>query len=67
MLLLSLGDDLIAHLFGDADRHGAADGFDNAGCAALLPMLGFRVPLMPVRCDITHRAAADLGRYSVVE
>ena len=67
MLLLSLGDDLIAHLFGDTDRHGAADGFDNARCAAFLPMLGFRMPLMPVRRDVTHRAAADLGRYSVVE
>ena len=64
---LDLGDSPVTDFSGNADRHRAADRLNNSGCAALFSMLGVRMPLVPIWCDITHCAATDLRRNGITQ
>ena len=64
---LDLCDSPVADLSGNADRHRAADRLNDTGCAAFFSMLGVRVPLVPIGCDITHCTATDLCGNSITE
>ena len=61
MFVFDFCQTLVPQFAGNTDRHRATDRFNDSRSATLFPVFWVRMPVVPVRGDITHGAATHLS------